>query len=124
MIPAERSHLHAAAQTHPGMSGKNNEDRYAISAYRLEGEDALPVVLTVVADGIGGHRAGEVAAEMAVETVSQIGDGETDARIEKPESHPPKKAKLGIRETELKLDGLQQDGKDVAVDPTADTHRD
>ncbi|MBN1148588.1 MAG: serine/threonine-protein phosphatase [Anaerolineales bacterium] len=71
MIPSERSHLHVAAQSHPGMSGKNNEDRYAVSAYRLEGENALPVVLAIVSDGIGGHRAGEVAAEMAVETISQ-----------------------------------------------------
>ena len=31
MIPAERAHLHAAALSHPGMSGKNNEDRYAVS---------------------------------------------------------------------------------------------
>jgi serine/threonine protein phosphatase PrpC len=72
MIPAERSHMHVAAQSHPGMSGKNNEDRYAISAFRLEGDRPLPVVLAIVSDGIGGHRAGEVAAEIAVETISQV----------------------------------------------------
>lgn len=71
MIPAERSHLHVAAQSHAGMSGKNNEDRYAVSAYRLEGENPIPVVLAIVSDGIGGHRAGEVAAEIVVETISQ-----------------------------------------------------
>ncbi len=71
MIPAERAHLHIAAITHPGMSGKNNEDRYAVSAFRLEGEQATPVVFAIISDGIGGHRAGEVAAEMVVETVSQ-----------------------------------------------------
>jgi hypothetical protein len=32
-------------------------------------------VLAVVADGIGGHRAGEVAAELAVETISQAVSG-------------------------------------------------
>lgn len=69
MIPAERAHLHIAATTHPGMSGKNNEDRYAVSAYRLEGERSLPAVLGVVSDGVGGHRAGEVAAEIVVETI-------------------------------------------------------
>jgi serine/threonine protein phosphatase PrpC len=72
MIPAERSHLHVAAQSHPGMSGKNNEDRYAISAFRLEGDQPLPVILAIVSDGIGGHRAGEVAAEIAVETISRV----------------------------------------------------
>jgi serine/threonine protein phosphatase PrpC len=71
MIPAERAHLHIAAITHPGMSGKNNEDRYAVSAFRLEGDQATPVVFAIISDGIGGHRAGEVAAEMVVETVSQ-----------------------------------------------------
>jgi protein phosphatase len=53
------------------MSGKNNEDRYAVSAFRLEDELSTPVVFAVISDGIGGHRAGEVAAEMVVETVSQ-----------------------------------------------------
>lgn len=71
MIPAERAHLHVAATTHPGMSGKNNEDRYVVCAYRLEGERPLPAVLAVVSDGVGGHRAGEVAAEIVVETILQ-----------------------------------------------------
>jgi PPM family protein phosphatase len=71
MIPAERAHLHIAALTHPGMSGKNNEDRYAVSAFRLEGEQSTPAVFAIISDGIGGHRAGEVAATMVVETVSQ-----------------------------------------------------
>jgi serine/threonine protein phosphatase PrpC len=71
MIPAERAHLHIAATTHPGMSGKNNEDRYIVSAFRLEGEASLPAVLAVISDGVGGHRAGEVAAGIVVETILQ-----------------------------------------------------
>lgn len=76
MIPAERAHMRVAAATHPGMSGKNNEDRYSVSAFQLEDEKMengtpVPVLLGVVSDGIGGHRAGEVAAEMAVETISR-----------------------------------------------------
>jgi protein phosphatase len=51
------------------MKGKNNEDRYAVSAHHLGPEDKTPSLLAVVCDGIGGHRAGEVAAEMAVETL-------------------------------------------------------
>jgi protein phosphatase len=54
------------------MSGKNNEDRYAVSAYRVEGDRSLPAVFAVVSDGVGGHRAGEVAAEIAVETIQQV----------------------------------------------------
>jgi protein phosphatase len=68
----ERAHLFVAANTHPGMKGKNNEDRYAISTHRLGSKKDIPSVLAVVCDGIGGHRAGEVAAEIAVETVSKV----------------------------------------------------
>jgi protein phosphatase len=67
--------LKISAVTHPGMSGKNNEDRYGVSAYRLKTDREVSSVLAVVADGIGGHRAGEVAAELAVETISQAVSG-------------------------------------------------
>jgi serine/threonine protein phosphatase PrpC len=72
LIPSEQSHMHIAAKSHPGMSGKNNEDRYAVSAYRMEAGDSLPAIFAVVSDGIGGHRAGEIAAEIIVETTSQV----------------------------------------------------
>ena len=70
MIPSERSHLFVAAITHPGMTGKSNEDRYSVSAFRLDDEYSTPVVFAIVADGIGGHKAGEIAAEIAVNTIS------------------------------------------------------
>jgi PPM family protein phosphatase len=70
VIPEERSHLQVAATTHPGMKGKNNEDRYGVSAYRLDSDKRLPSALAIVSDGIGGHRAGEVAAQLAVEVIS------------------------------------------------------
>jgi serine/threonine protein phosphatase PrpC len=71
MIPVSKSHLPVAAATHPGRRGKNNEDRYAVSAYVLTERQAVPAILAIVADGIGGHRAGEIAAEMAVENISR-----------------------------------------------------
>jgi len=72
MIRNDRAHLSVAAQTHAGMTGKNNEDRYAITSYQLSESEVTPVVFAVVADGIGGHRAGEVAAELAVNHISQV----------------------------------------------------
>ncbi len=72
MIRSEQAHVQVIARTHPGMAGKNNEDRYAVSAYRLSASDSTPALLAVLADGIGGHRAGEVAAELAVEAITQI----------------------------------------------------
>lgn len=70
MIRSEHAHLLVAAKSHPGMTGKNNEDRYAISAFRLSRSIPTPSLFAVLCDGIGGHRAGEVAAEMAVDAIS------------------------------------------------------
>jgi protein phosphatase len=67
VIPAPAPHLTAVVETHPGETGKSNEDRYGLTSYVL-GPDNTPVVLAVVADGIGGHLAGEVAAQIAVDT--------------------------------------------------------
>jgi protein phosphatase len=78
LIAAERAHLLVAAESHPGMKGKNNEDRYAVSAHRVGGKRGVPSLLAVIADGVGGHRAGEVAAEMAVERICRAVE-ESDA---------------------------------------------
>ena len=72
MIRTNNSPLQVAAATHPGMAGKQNEDRFAVSSYRVSKKDATPSVFAIISDGIGGHRAGEVAAEMAVETISHM----------------------------------------------------
>jgi protein phosphatase len=54
------------------MVGKKNEDRFAVTSYQCSQTDATPVLFAVVADGIGGHRAGEVAAELAVDHISEV----------------------------------------------------
>jgi serine/threonine protein phosphatase PrpC len=69
---SETSPYSVAALTHPGMTGKNNEDRFGVSAFMLDDKARTPVLLAVLADGIGGHRAGEVAAEIAIETLSRV----------------------------------------------------
>jgi len=70
MIRTTLAHVHVAALSHAGMSGKNNEDRYAVSSFQLAKDDPRPAVFAIVSDGIGGHRAGEVAAELAVNYIS------------------------------------------------------
>lgn len=72
MIRIVRAHLNVEAQTHAGMTGKNNEDRYAVASFVLDKKDKTPVLFAVLADGIGGHRAGEVAAELAVNHIMQV----------------------------------------------------
>jgi protein phosphatase len=72
MIPAEHPHLYVAAITHEGMKGKDNEDRYAIAAHHLSEIDQTPSLLLVIADGVGGHRAGEVASQLAVDQIVKV----------------------------------------------------
>lgn len=67
-----RAHLNIEAQTHAGMTGKNNEDRYAVASFVLGPRDRTPVLFAVLADGIGGHKGGEVAAELAVNHIMEV----------------------------------------------------
>ena len=53
--------LEVATQTHPGMTRSHNEDALHIDT---------GVGLVILADGMGGYRAGEVASGMAVEQMS------------------------------------------------------
>jgi protein phosphatase len=68
MNPTQDSHLAVAALSHPGEAREINEDRYSVSHYLLE-PDGRPATLAIVADGIGGHQAGEVAAQFAIDTI-------------------------------------------------------
>jgi serine/threonine protein phosphatase PrpC len=71
MIRTQRAHLIVEAYSHAGMSGKNNEDRYAVASFVPGAQDKTPILFAVLADGIGGHRGGEVAAELAVNHILQ-----------------------------------------------------
>lgn len=71
MIEITEPHLHIAADTHPGVTGKENEDRYGVTSFHIGPRQQTPSVLAVLCDGIGGHRAGEVAAEMGVSIITK-----------------------------------------------------
>ena len=65
----DRSPLIVAALSHPGEVREINEDRLSVTSYTRESDDAS-VTLAIVADGIGGHQAGEVAAQIAVDQIT------------------------------------------------------
>lgn len=69
MTPHDSSDLKLGSGTHAGESGKNNEDNLSVSVLRAE--DGATVTLGVVADGVGGRRAGEVASALVVKTITE-----------------------------------------------------
>ena len=71
MIKIEKAHLEIAAASHAGMTGKKNEDRYGVTPFLTSQKDQTPSVLALLCDGIGGHRAGEVAAHMGVSIITE-----------------------------------------------------
>jgi serine/threonine protein phosphatase PrpC len=60
--------LEVAADSNVGRVRTNNEDRYAVVHLDCGGE---PGVLALVADGVGGHAAGEVASQTVVDEVAR-----------------------------------------------------
>lgn len=59
--------IDAYTLSHRGLARENNEDRVQTAQLAdVEGKTAL---LAVLADGVGGHSAGEVASRIAVETI-------------------------------------------------------
>lgn len=71
MIETKQSHLKIKADSHPGLGGKQNEDRYRICSCQLSPKDKTASTLAVLCDGIGGHKAGEVAAQMGVNIITE-----------------------------------------------------
>ncbi len=69
MIPSKKHHIDVFAITDPGSQGRINEDSYEIASFTINEDDDIPVLVAVIADGIGGHKAGEIASKIAVATI-------------------------------------------------------
>lgn len=76
-----QGNIRVAAQTHRGMVRDHNEDTIALGNLLLTGNMAAPIVaeidhetrMLVVADGMGGHLAGELASQTALESLCERG---------------------------------------------------
>lgn len=69
MQKVDVSHLNIFHVTHPGMKGKVNEDRFGYTSFVDPEPGKSLITLGVLCDGIGGHHAGEVAADLAVRSI-------------------------------------------------------
>jgi serine/threonine protein phosphatase PrpC len=76
---AVKAHLRSAAASDPGRRRKNNEDRYYVDPDRG---------IYAVIDGVGGHAAGERAAQVAVEILRE--------RLERPTGSPEERLREAI----------------------------
>jgi serine/threonine protein phosphatase PrpC len=66
----EKSHLNVGAHSHVGEIRPKNEDHHAIAYFQAPTGELVTVGM--VADGIGGHQAGEIASELTVKTVLDV----------------------------------------------------
>jgi PPM family protein phosphatase len=76
--PAVRLHFDAAMLTDIGAVRSHNEDFVLYAAPQENGTTGNRGTLALVADGMGGHAAGEVASKLAAETIHRVfceGDG-------------------------------------------------
>lgn len=91
-METESEHLSAGAATHVGRVREQNEDAHLV-------DEALG--LFAVADGMGGHAAGEVASGLTVQTVQRVvreGQARIDAYRREPSSRDAADAVLKLLE--------------------------
>lgn len=111
--PAGRVALRAGSSTSAGRVRTNNQDRFLIIDDRL----------FVVADGMGGHVGGEVAAQLAVDALSQLDPSDGPLRSDEVISHVEKAniAILSRAQNEPELRGMGTTVAGIAVVEGDDT---
>jgi protein phosphatase len=93
--PGKFSHLISGYALDPGQRRENNEDAVLSVNAAMGGANAQPFGLYAVADGMGGHRNGELASEMAVRALGSYLMG----KLYKPLFGPdPEPAQESLRE--------------------------
>lgn len=104
MISTQHAHLKVGAISHPGEVRDINEDNHLVSSFRQE-KDKDQILIAIVADGIGGHQAGEVASEITVETI-------IDRMIKEGLDDPIASMRVAIHEAATSVFGAAQQSAD------------
>ncbi len=98
--------IEAVAGTHPGMLRTINQD--SVLAYIRPDDLGDALGLLIVADGMGGHQAGDVASQLAVETIRKnlawlLEEGDEGATIIAPSVPASDKGEREISQLEARL---------------------
>jgi serine/threonine protein phosphatase PrpC len=81
-------HLTYGAAQSKGMERDHNEDALFILTGHVDGQESMPDFgLFMVADGMGGHRSGEVASAISVRTVAKHLTADTILSLFDPDGH-------------------------------------
>jgi protein phosphatase len=67
----QHTHVKIITQTHTGPSRQRNEDACYPTSGLIVSKPPQPSALAIVCDGIGGHEGGNVASNLAIETIQQ-----------------------------------------------------
>jgi serine/threonine protein phosphatase PrpC len=78
MISTEQSLYLISTASHGGKGGQVNEDRFRVESFYLDESHKRTACFAVLADGVGARRAGQVAAELAVDAIAAF-VGQSDA---------------------------------------------
>lgn len=94
------SHLISGSALDPGQRRENNEDALLCINAAIGGSDGTqPLGIYVIADGMGGHRNGEVASEMAVRAIGTSLVSKLYKPLFGPEPHPAQESLTEIMES-------------------------
>lgn len=94
------SHLISGSALDPGQRRENNEDALlCINAALGVAQGAQPLGIYVIADGMGGHRNGEVASDIAVRTLGTALIGKLYKPLFGPDPHPTRESLAEIMES-------------------------
>lgn len=104
--------IHAASDTHPGQIRSINQD--SVLAFVRDRELGSALGLFIVADGMGGHKAGDIASRLAVDTIKEelswmLDQGDDGATIVSPSINSSNKNTDELGQMEMRLKRAVED---------------
>ena len=78
LLPSNEGSFRYSVFSHKGLVRANNEDRFGVQTFLTHEPQSKHVLAAVLADGVGGHTAGEIASKIGVETISKFIAGSTN----------------------------------------------